>query len=114
VSTSALATATTTLPGPLALIAQSDQAESTKEKYTRALAPYLAQGGNLADVTALAEYADTLSDSRRRHLRSAFSLWARSTQVMLKASDKPETHDKTEAALNCLVQNQETYSVLAA
>jgi hypothetical protein len=99
--TSALTTATT-LPGPLALIAQSDKVESTKTKYTRALAPYLDAGGNLADVGALSEHADTLSDSRRRHLRSAVNLWAQSTRTLLKAHDTPETHVHTEAACNRL------------
>lgn len=84
------------------LIADSDRAASTKDQYTRALAPYLDAGGNMTDVAALAAYADTLCNSRRSHLRSAVKIWAASTQKMLKAADTPETHTKTAAALNRL------------
>ena len=95
----------------LDLIAGSGKAASTKDKYTRALAPYVEAGGSLADVHALGEYAGGLSLSRRRHLKSAVNLWAHATQTLLKAHDTPERHTATAAALNRLDAITETLTV---
>lgn len=103
-STSALTTqqAGGTMPDPLALIRASDKAESTTRLYTGVLAPYLAQEGNMADVDALRVYSESLPVSRRRHLRAAVSLWAKEAGQRLKASDAPDRHMSTAAALNRL------------
>ncbi len=88
------------LPDPLALIQASGKAESTRRLYTRVLAPYLENGGNLAHVDSLRVYAETLPTSRRRHLRAAVSLWAKETAKQLKATDTPERHTLTDTLLN--------------
>jgi len=90
------------MPGPLALIRASGRAESTVRLYTGVLVPYLASGGNLADVDGLRVYAESLPQSRRRHLRAAVSLWAKEVGQRLKVSDAPERHIATAAALNRL------------
>lgn len=90
------------MPDPLALIATSGRSEATIRVYVSALAPYLAQGGNLANVDALKVYSETLPASRRRHLRAAVSLWAKEAGQRLKASDTPDRHLSTAAALNRL------------
>ncbi|MBD3373739.1 tyrosine-type recombinase/integrase [candidate division KSB1 bacterium] len=92
-------TTTTQGPDPLALIAASGRADSTKTQYTRALAPFVENGGNLADARALQEYAGTLSNSRRAHLRSAVALWSKETAKRIKAAVTPENVDQAQAAL---------------
>ena len=89
-------------PNPLALIEGSGKAASTTRLYTGVLVPYLDNGGNLADVDALKMYSESLPASRRRHLRAAVSLWAKEAGQRLKASDTPDRHLATEAALNRL------------
>lgn len=89
-------------PDPLALIRASGKAESTTRLYTGVLAPYLAQDGNMADVDALKTYSDSLPASRRRHLRAAVAMWAKEAGQRLKASDTPDRHMSTAAALNRL------------
>ena len=101
-NTSALTTTGDLLPDPITLIEASGRAESTRRLYTRVLAPYLENGGNLAHVDSLRVYAETLPASRRRHLRAAVSLWAKETAKRLKAMDTPERHTLTETLLNRL------------
>ena len=96
--TSTTHTGTTPLD-PITLIQCSSKAESTKTQYTRALKPYLDAGRNLTNVVDLAEYAATLGQSRRAHLRSAVSLWARATKARIKATVTPETVDRAQAAI---------------
>ena len=99
---------------PLAMIAASGKAASTVDKYTRALAPYIEQGGSLADVASLAEYAAGLSVSRRQHLRAAVALWADAAKTALQAQDTPATHAATAAAMNRLEALAKVITVPAA
>lgn len=70
---------------PLSLIRNSGRAPSTVDQYTRAIKPFLDSGGRLSDVSAVAAYAETLGKSRRAHLRSAVSLWAKQEGQRLRA-----------------------------
>ena len=98
-TTSTVTTQRPQVPDPIALIWQSNKADSTKTQYTRALRPYLDAGGLLSDVPSLAAYAATLGKSRRSHLRSAVSLWSKATAARIKASVTPQTVDQAQAAL---------------
>ena len=84
---------------PIALIQRSGKADSTKVKYTRALSPYLDDGGNLLDVVNLESYASRLSQSRRAHLRSALSLWAKEATLHIKGTVTEETKDRAQVLL---------------
>jgi hypothetical protein len=74
---------------PLDLIARSGRAERTKAEYTKALKPYLDDGGNLLDVEALVSYADGLCGSRRACLRAAVKIWIDKTKSIIKATANP-------------------------
>ena len=84
---------------PISLIEQSDKADSTKSQYARALKPYIDAGGNLSDVPSLAAYAATLGKSRRAHLRSALTLWAKAMTAYIKATVTPATVHQAHAAI---------------
>jgi len=92
---------TTTLPqiDPLALIAKSDKAASTKTKYTKSLVRYM-EVGNLADSEAVIAYADTLSDSAKGIFKAALGLWQNAMLTSLKALSRPETVDDLRAVTN--------------
>jgi integrase len=63
-------------PDPTAVIAAANLAPSTREKYTRVLDAFSATGGNITDADKLAEFATTLSASRRAQLKAAVKLWS--------------------------------------
>jgi len=84
---------------PIALIRMSGKAESTQTQYIRALQPYLDAGGHLADIDALAAYAQGLGTSRRRHLQSALALWSTTVQARIKSQVTPETVITAQAAI---------------
>lgn len=71
------------------MIQQTDLADSTKEKYIRAITGYLAIGASLADSEALAAYARGLSKSGRAFLKSAIRLWAGRVALQAKAGADP-------------------------
>ena len=77
----------------LTIIATSNLAESTKEKYSRAISGYLATGHNLTDAAALRLYAQDLSHSRRGNLKSALGLWLTVVEDELKAGADPTLGD---------------------
>jgi len=90
---------TTTPLDPLSLIHRSRRADSTKSKYVRVLRPYVDAGGNLLDVQALSAYAETLSSSRRSHLRSAVSLWAEAMIAHIKSTVTEATKTRADVLL---------------
>jgi hypothetical protein len=84
---------------PLTLIEQADLADSTKEKYRRALGGYLATGGSLADAEALAAYAESLSKSGGAFLKAAVKLWTTRMETAFKGRATPENVSAVQAAL---------------
>ncbi|NIV34990.1 MAG: tyrosine-type recombinase/integrase [Anaerolineae bacterium] len=84
------------LPDPLELIAKSGRAESTIRLYCGVLAPV---ADKITDTAALSGYAATLSESRRRTLKSAVSLWARECTRELESNVTPATLAITQATV---------------
>jgi integrase len=77
---------------PLAVIESAGHlADSTKNLYTKALQPYLEAGHKITDVDRLVAYSAGLSDSTRKSLKSAVSVWAREVCELLEAHVTPAT-----------------------
>lgn len=74
-------------------------ADSTRQKYIRAVEGYLASGASLTDQVALAAYAATLSKSRRGHLKSAVKKWTEVMATAVKGQATPENIAAVQAAL---------------
>lgn len=84
----------------LAVIAESGLADETIRKYSSSLVGFLDTGDSITDAHALAHYASKLSsESARRHLKAAVSLWSRETEKSLKAQVTPQTTQETQAAI---------------
>jgi len=73
----------------LAAIARADLAATTKTKYSRVLAAYLANGGSLRNADALAAYADGLSNSGKGHLKAAIRGWADQVELVSNGNATP-------------------------
>ena len=54
-------------------------ADSTKAKYNSVIEAYQVSGGMLSDIPKLARFAETLSNSRKGHLKAALRLWSKVT-----------------------------------
>jgi integrase len=87
---------------PLAVIEGANLADSTRRMYVKALEPYLAAGHRITDVDALMVYAGGLSNSRRMHLKSAVSTWAREVCERLESTITPATWIETHATMDRL------------
>jgi len=82
---------TTRGPDVLAMIDRAGNlADSTKAKYKRALARYLATGADLGDAEALAAYARDLPTSGRAFLKAALRVVTERTGTALKGNADPE------------------------
>jgi len=77
----------------------SNLANSTKAKYTRAVARYLATGADLGDAEALATYARDLPTSGRAFLKAALRVVTDRTATALKGSADPDNVQGVTAAL---------------
>jgi len=75
-------------PDPLTLIESGNLADSTKALYRGILLPI---ADRITDIQALTAYADNLSESRRRTLKSAVSLWVKECTKLLESQVTPET-----------------------
>ena len=62
--------------GITAVIEAANLADSTKTKYQSVVGAFLASGGRLTAADDLAEFAGTLSNSRRAQLKAAVKLWS--------------------------------------
>ncbi|HSH04969.1 MAG TPA: tyrosine-type recombinase/integrase [Anaerolineae bacterium] len=84
----------------LAVIADSGLADDTIRKYSSAMARFLDDGHSITDAHILSRYASKLpSESARRHLKAAVSLWSREVEKQLKAVVTPATTQATQAAI---------------
>ena len=83
----------------LDIIEAADLADSTKIKYRRVLAYYLETGHTLTDAAQLARFADTLSSSRRAHLKAAVKLWSDAMILQAKQMASPQNIDSVHAAI---------------
>jgi integrase len=91
------------LADPLAVIdTAAHLAPTTQVKYKRILAAYLATGESLSDAQALAEFANTLSQSRQAHLRAAVNLWADATTRLVKSQATPDNLAHVDATIHRL------------
>jgi integrase len=91
---------TTTHQDPLTAIELAGHlADSTKAQYTKALQGYLDTGNGLTDAHALAEYARTLSKSRRAFLKSALRLWSKGARQAFREQATPDNVSQVQAAL---------------
>lgn len=96
-----LATLGTFTADPLALIARSRKlADSTKGRYTTALGDYLATGGDIGDAQALTDHADGLSESGRRFLSAAVTMWAKVMIRQVKSQSTPSTVNAVRATVD--------------
>ena len=83
----------------LALIDRLDRAQSTKNKYKRALLRYLNTGNNLTDADALARHADSLPPSGRAFLKAAVGHIAKGIASQAKGMATPENVNQVQATL---------------
>jgi site-specific recombinase XerD len=96
------------------LIDTANLAPSTKEKYRRVIDAYLADGGQLTDRSELAAYAQTLSQSRRAHLKAAVKLWTRAMSQETKSMATPDNLAIVDAAIHRLQALQTAVTVPAS
>lgn len=90
-------------PDPLAIIDSARHlAESTRIKYRRVFAEFLADGYSPTDSVALAAFADGLSQSRQAQLRAAVGLWAEATTRLIQGQATPENIDQVQASIHRL------------
>lgn len=82
---------------PVSLLARADIGDATRDKYTRVLGEYLATGADIGDAGALAAFADTLSNSRKAHLKAAVRLWADKMTVAVKSQATPDNLPAVQA-----------------
>lgn len=88
-------------------------ADSTKDQYKRALVNYWRAGHKITDTEALAQYAQTVSNSTRAFLKSAIRKVTEGAAHQIKATVTPETIDQAQAALMRIEAIQETIEVEA-
>jgi integrase len=81
------------------MIDSSSLADSTKSKYKAAVTRYLATGASLGDASALAAYAQTLSQSGRAFLKAVVKLWAGAMATEVKGSASPDNVAAVTATL---------------
>lgn len=74
-------------------------ADSTRQKYIRAVEGYLNTGNSLTDQQALAAYAASLSPSRRGHLKSAVKKWTEVMATAVKGQATPDNIATVQASL---------------
>lgn len=80
-------------------IDNADLADSTKEKYRKAIMNYLATGNKLGDIQAISEYSHSLSQSGRSFLKAAIRLMTTGMAKELKSNATPENIDQVQASL---------------
>lgn len=98
-----LIAATGQQPDPLAIIdAATHLAPTTQAKYRRVLALYLATGERLTNAQALAEFANTLSQSRQAQLRAAVNLWANASIRIVQSQATPDNLAEVDATIHRL------------
>lgn len=92
---------TTIIPyhNPLALLDQTDLAESTKDQYRKALTAYLATGESLLDPHAVAAYAQSLPTSSRAFLKAGLKILTDRAANTLKGQATPSNVISIQAAL---------------
>lgn len=92
------------------MIEQAELSDSTKAKYKSAITRYLydfdretgqpvPSGRSLGDSKALAEYAQSLSNSGRAFLKAVVKLWAASMATEVKGSASPDNVNAVTATL---------------
>lgn len=96
------------------IINAADLADSTKDKYRRVIDDYLVDGRLLTDRTQLTLYAQTLSHSRRAHLKAALKLWTEAMIQETKAMATPDNLALVEAAIHRFQALQTAITVPAA
>lgn len=82
------------------VIDTADLADSTKTKYRRVIEGYLSNGRQLTDRPTLSHYAQSLSHSRRAHLKAALKLWTEAMIQEMKAMATPDNLALVEAAIH--------------
>jgi integrase len=80
-------------------ISVADLAISTKLKYWSVLEDFNAQGFQLTDADDLAEFAKSLSHSRRAQLKAAVRLWSESEIGEFKSMADPSNVNEVQAAI---------------
>lgn len=93
---------------PMALLARAELADTTRDKYTRALRRFLVTGAELADQRALADYAQAISATEKRYLSAVLALWAKELGTIVKGQSTPETAHVVTATLHRLDALKET------
>ena len=81
------------------IIATSGRADSTQTKYASVVGEFLATGSTLTDAAALATFSDSLSNSRRAHLKAAVKMYSRAMQLKMKAGVVPADVETVQAAI---------------
>ncbi len=95
---------------PLAIIdAATHLTLTTRVKYRRVLAAYLATGERLTNALALAEFAAGLSQSRQAQLRAAVRLWAKAMENEVRSQATPENLPTVDATLHRLTALQTAF-----
>lgn len=74
-------------------------ADTTRWKYKRELVRYLETGAKLGDPAALADYAASLTQSRRAFLKAAVRLMTEGAINELKSGATPDNLDQVQAGL---------------
>lgn len=72
---------------------------ATRTKYRSVVTAYLATGAALGDANALTTFADTLSLSRKAHLKAAVRLWAGKVAILAKSQATPDNIDAVQATV---------------
>ena len=79
------------------LIQQAPLADTTKHKYVRAVERALAAEVNLLDSQQVQEYAATLKNSPRSHLKSVIKLWSKQIELQAKSQAAPDNIHAVQA-----------------
>ena len=83
----------------LSAIENADLADTTKVQYRKALANYLAAGGDFRDPDALADYASKLPKSSRSFLKAAIRLATQNITRQAKARANPDNVAEVQAVI---------------
>ncbi len=109
-----MTTAITTQNDIIQMINLSDLADSSKDKYRRAITKFLDTGHGLGDREALRTYAANLSNTGKAHLKAVIKLWTKEIATMAKSQSTPETVGAVTATLHRLDALNETIKVKAS
>ena len=89
----------------------SDLADSTKEKYKRAIEGYIQTGQDFNDINGLVSYSKDLPASSRGHFKAALTLLARDLELKAKAGATPDNIGQVQAVIYRLEASREAIKV---